>query len=186
MKFNPPPERLRKSCSLAAMLRRRAVIGFAAAIVGLTAAACAMPSTPTGLSTSTVQITSSSSSSPSAPAASAVAVQAPASTQPPTTAAPPPPTQAAPPPPPPATSAAPAGPSLCGAPSNPYGYNLCGDGSYITSPASGVCDYFDCIDNFWNGSGHMEECQDGTYSMSGGIRGACSDHGGEDQAVYSG
>jgi LPXTG-motif cell wall-anchored protein len=31
----------------------------------------------------------------------------------------------------------------------------------------------------------MVECQDGTVSMSGGISGACSDHGGEKQAVYA-
>jgi hypothetical protein len=105
-------------------------------------------------------------------------------TEPATTEAPPPP-----PPPPPATTAAPAapaGPDLCGAPPNPYGYNFCGNGGYITSPAGGVCGYFDCIDNFSNGHGYMEECSDGTYSMSGGVRGACSDHGGEEQPVYSG
>ncbi|HEY3871831.1 MAG TPA: hypothetical protein VGM10_25940 [Actinocrinis sp.] len=98
-------------------------------------------------------------------------------------------TEAPPPPPPPATTAAPAapaGPDLCGAPPNPYGYNFCGNGGYITSPAGGVCGYFDCIDNFSNGHGYMEECSDGTYSMSGGVRGACSDHGGEEQPVYSG
>jgi hypothetical protein len=106
--------------------------------------------------------------------------------------------RAAPPltPPPPAapkkttTSAAPApvrttqAPNLCGAPKNPYGYNFC-SGSEINSPASDVCSYFDCIDNFWSGKGYMEECKDGTYSMSGGRRGACSDHGGEERAVLS-
>ena len=76
--------------------------------------------------------------------------------------------------------------STCGAPSNPWGYNFCGRGSYIYSPAPGVCSYFSCINNFSNGSGYMTECADSMYSMSGGRRGACSYHGGETQPVYSG
>ena len=107
-------------------------------------------------------------------------------------------THVAPPPPPPSTHAAPAPapappttkaappPSLCGAPNNPYGYNFCGVGGFISSPASSVCSYFDCISNFWNGRGFMVECNDGTYSMSGGISGACSYHKGEQRPVYSG
>jgi hypothetical protein len=75
-------------------------------------------------------------------------------------------------------------PSLCGAPANPYCYNFCG-GGLISSPASDVCSYFSCIDNFPNGKGYMVECRDGMYSMSGGRSGACSDHGGEDRPVYS-
>lgn len=74
--------------------------------------------------------------------------------------------------------------TLCGAPQNPDGYNFCG-GSTISDPDSNVCEYFDCIDNFSNGKGYMVECSDGTYSMSGGRRGACSDHGGEQQDVYN-
>jgi len=76
--------------------------------------------------------------------------------------------------------------SLCGAPDNPYGYNFCGRGGLVTNPPAGICDYFSCIPNFVNGVGYMEECQDGMYSMSGGRRGACSDHGGELRAVDSG
>lgn len=74
--------------------------------------------------------------------------------------------------------------SLCGAPSNPYGLNLCGRGSHVFQPPADVCLYFDCIANFDNGVGYMEQCQDGMYSMSGGRQGACSYHGGERQAVY--
>ena len=74
----------------------------------------------------------------------------------------------------------------CGAPKNPYGYNFCGTGGQISNPASDVCDYFNCIASFWNGSGYMVECNDGDYSMSGGIRGACSDHQGVERTVYSG
>jgi hypothetical protein len=73
----------------------------------------------------------------------------------------------------------------CGAPSNPFGYTLCPAGNLIYSPAAGVCTYFDCIENFPNGTGYMVECNDNTYSMSGGKDDVCSDHGGERQPVYS-
>lgn len=86
----------------------------------------------------------------------------------------------------PSTKAPPPKPSTCGAPSNPYGYNFCGTGGFVTSPPGDICNYFGCIANFWNGHGYMVECNDGTYSMSGGIRGARSYHGGEDRPVYSG
>ncbi len=88
------------------------------------------------------------------------------------TPAPPPP---APPPPPPK--------DLCGAPSNPWGYNFCG-GSTISSPPSAFCQYFSCIGNFWNGRGYVIECRDGTYSKSGGIRGSCSYHGGDLRPLF--
>jgi len=66
------------------------------------------------------------------------------------------------------------------------GYNYCGRGSLIVSPDPHTCSYFSCINNFYNGSGYMEECNDGMVSMSGGRRGACSYHGGEQRPVYSG
>jgi hypothetical protein len=75
---------------------------------------------------------------------------------------------------------------LCGAPTNPYGYNFCGRGTAITSPDPGVCSYFNCIASFWKGHGYMTECNDGTYSMSGGISGACSSHHGEAREVFGG
>ena len=132
----------------------------------------------------------SASTSPSTSAAAVLAAPPKTSAPPRTTAAPTPTTQS-PEPPPPATTRAPATQaaqqkSTCGAPSNPYGYNFCGNGGYITSPASDVCSYFNCIDNFSNGRGYMVECNDGTYSMSGGIRGACSYHHGEDRPVNGG
>jgi hypothetical protein len=76
--------------------------------------------------------------------------------------------------------------STCGAPANPYGYNFCGVGMYVYGPATGTCQYFNCIDNFPDGHGYMVECNDGTFSMSGGIDGACSDHNGVERPVYSG
>jgi hypothetical protein len=79
-------------------------------------------------------------------------------------------------------------PSLCGAPANPFGYNFCGRGGSIHSPASTVCSYFNCIASFKPGAGkgYMVECNDGTYSRSGGISGACSQHTGVWRTVYSG
>lgn len=85
--------------------------------------------------------------------------------------------------PPPSTQAPPPRPSTCGAPSSPYSYNFCGTGSFVSSPPGDICNYFNCINNFWNGHGYMVECNDGNYSMSGGVRGACSYHGGEDRPV---
>ena len=68
--------------------------------------------------------------------------------------------------------------NLCGAPTNPWGYNFC-RGGYIDSPAAGFCSYFDCIANFPNGHGYVVQCVDGMFSKSGGRQGACSYHGGE-------
>ncbi|SRR5216684_7452748 len=76
-------------------------------------------------------------------------------------------------------------PNTCGAPSNPWGYNFCG-GSLIRSPPSNFCSYFNCIPSFWKSTlGYVDECNDGTYSHSGGRQGACSYHGGEMRPLYS-
>ena len=85
------------------------------------------------------------------------------------------PTQTPAPPPPPK--------NLCGAPNNPWGYNFCG-GTTISSPPADFCSYFSCIASFWNGRGYVIECNDGTYSKSGGIRGSCSYHGGDLRPLY--
>lgn len=47
-----------------------------------------------------------------------------------------------------------------------------------TSSTDSFCDTHDCIPNYDNGNGSTVQCSDGTYSQSGGIRGACSHHGG--------
>ena len=99
------------------------------------------------------------------------------------TAAPPPATHAPAPKPTP-TKTKPAV-ALCGAPANPLGYTFCG-GSLIYTPDPTTCDYFNCIPNWSNGVGYMDECRDGTFSMSGGRSGACSHHGGESRPVYHG
>jgi hypothetical protein len=41
------------------------------------------------------------------------------------------------------------------------------------------CSAHACIENFPNGNGYIVQCSDGEWSHSGGLRGACSDHGGE-------
>lgn len=71
------------------------------------------------------------------------------------------------------------------APSNPYGYDFCFPGGFIYSPPADFCSYFACIGNFWNGRGHVIQCRDGMFSKSGGIRGSCSYHGGNQRALYS-
>lgn len=75
-------------------------------------------------------------------------------------------------------------PTPCADPCNPWGYNF-SPGNLIYNPNADFCSYFNCISNFWNGRGFVNECQDGSYSKSGGIRGDCSYHGGELRPLYS-
>jgi len=180
---------------------QKILVGFSAALAMIFASAvvsgCASQSTPSTVAFpsqgDTAGATSPAADIPSSPAE----ISLPPTTTPATTAAaaktskapaPPPTThstRAAPvrtthvAAPPPTTHTA----STCGAPANPDGYTFCG-GSLIYSPDSNVCEYFNCIDNFSNGKGYMVECNDGTYSMSGGRSGACSYHKGEERPVY--
>ncbi len=48
-----------------------------------------------------------------------------------------------------------------------------------SNPPADFCDTHQCIENFPNGNGYVVQCNDGMWSQSGGISGACSDHGGE-------
>lgn len=93
------------------------------------------------------------------------------------------PTPSSAPPPLPTPTTAPAV-NLCGAPTNPWNYTYCG-GSLITSPDSGICQYFACISSFWNGTGYVVQCVDGKLSKSGGHTGVCSQHGGFQRNLYS-
>jgi len=113
---------------------------------------------------------------PTTPNTPAIAPQ-----QPPSAVPAAPPVVVAPIIPPPPAPAPPA--NLCGAPTNPYGYNYCGRGANVSNPPGDVCAYFMCIANFSNGRGYMEECRDGTVSKSGGIQGSCSKHGGDQRAI---
>lgn len=72
--------------------------------------------------------------------------------------------------------------------SNPWCYNF-SPGKLIYVPPSGFCTYFNCIPTFYGsddpGDGYIVECQDTTYSQSGGESGACSSHGGVLRPLYS-
>jgi len=71
---------------------------------------------------------------------------------------------------------------------NPWCFNFV-PGNLIYNPPGNFCAYFNCISSFWQedvpGDGYVVECNDGTYSLSGGERGACSYHGGEMRPLYS-
>ncbi|MCG5468720.1 hypothetical protein LADH09A_002590 [Micromonospora sp. LAH09] len=65
----------------------------------------------------------------------------------------------------------------CGAPENPLGYDFCG-GTRIRKPAAEVCDWFDCVPEFWAGRGYLVQCRDDSVSLTGGRSNACAEHGG--------
>ena len=67
---------------------------------------------------------------------------------------------------------------------NPWGYNFA-PGNLIYNAPPGFCAYFNCIANFPNGRGYVIQCQDMTFSKSGGIQGSCSRHGGDLRPLYS-
>ena len=72
----------------------------------------------------------------------------------------------------------------CGAPPNPWAYNLCG-GSLVDNPPPDFCVYFPCVVGFWKQTlGFIDQCRDGTYSHSGGTPGACSLDSGEARRLY--
>ncbi len=71
---------------------------------------------------------------------------------------------------------------------NPWCYNFV-PGKLIYYPPSGFCNYFACIPSFVEpddpGDGYIVQCGDGSFSQSGGERGACSYHGGVSRPLYS-
>lgn len=72
-----------------------------------------------------------------------------------------------------------------GVPCNPWRYTFNDTGNVVYNPPSNFCVYFHpCIGNFWNGTGYVDQCADGSYGQSGGHIGACSTHGGERRPVY--
>lgn len=75
-------------------------------------------------------------------------------------------------------------PAHTGVNGNPWGYDFT-PGNLIYDPPADFCSYFACISSFWNGRGFVNECNDETYSKSGGISGDCSRHGGEMRPLYS-
>ena len=54
-----------------------------------------------------------------------------------------------------------------------------GPGSHSHADDPGFCANHQCIANFSNGHGYIVQCADGEWSHSGGVSGACSEHGGE-------
>ncbi len=65
----------------------------------------------------------------------------------------------------------------CGAPANPMGYGFCA-GTRIREPAAEVCDWFECVPEFWAGRGYLVQCADGSVSLAGGSPRACGSYGG--------
>jgi len=133
---------------------------------------------PTSASAATPEPTAVATAAPTpepsaAPTPVPTDVPTPVPTRPPTRTPAPKPAPTAPPPPPPTQPPA----NTCGAPPNPWNYGFC-SGTDITNPPGTFCDYFACINNFWNGVGYVIECTDGMYSKSGGRSGACSYHQG--------
>jgi hypothetical protein len=47
------------------------------------------------------------------------------------------------------------------------------------APAADFCAAHSCIPSFYDGTGYIVQCNDGMWSHSGGVSGACSYHGGE-------
>lgn len=166
----------------------RATVGWAyAGLATLLLASCSValsevasgapPSQPTGAATSPAQSPTPSPTPTVTASRSATPTLTPTpkpTPKPSPTATPVPVKSTAPPPPPPV---------LCGAPTNPWGYNFCG-GSFIYSPAQQFCSYFSCISSFWSGGGYVVDCVDGFYGKSGGVSGACSRHGGVSRPLY--
>ncbi len=155
--------------TILAVLLFSACLGAAVASVNL-----ATPSTPTPT------IPSPQAAIPISPTATSILTPTPSPT-PTSTPTPKPaivPTQAPKPTQPPTPTPCP------GVNCNPWGYNFI-PGNYIYSPPAAFCTYFSCINNFFNGRGYVVECHDGEYSKSGGVKGACSFHGGVWRPLYS-
>jgi hypothetical protein len=87
-------------------------------------------------------------------------------------------------PPRPSGPASPLGDGLCGAPKNPWGYDFCG-GSRIRQPDPGICNVFDCGQDFWAGRGYLVQCRDGSISLTGGRSQACAEHRGLRRTVWT-
>ena len=106
--------------------------------------------------------------------------QAPISQPQPTQAPAPQPAQA---PPAPQPAQAPVAKGVNG---NPWGYDFNSSGTPLTAPNPAFCQYFRCVTTFWTKTnGYVVQCNNGSFSHSGGVRGACSRDGGEGQALYS-
>jgi len=87
---------------------------------------------------------------------------------------------------PPTATTVPLNCNTAGAPCNPWGYTFANTGKLLYNPGGAFCSYFNCIASFWDHTnGYVDQCVDGTYSHSGGVRGACSTHGSERRPLYA-
>lgn len=154
------------------------IVGTAIALMGIAVAIAAPTTTDTAAPPMTKNAMITQTSAPATP-------QSTTSPLPPT-----PPPKPAPTPTPlprvqPTQVPAPTPPPHLGINGNPWGYDFT-PGNLIYQPPPDFCTYFNCIPSFWqNTNGYVDECNDGTYSHSGGVRGACSRHGGEMRPLYS-
>jgi hypothetical protein len=78
-----------------------------------------------------------------------------------------------------ATSTSPAMPTSSTASGTTPSASTEGPGSFSHFGDSQFCSTNQCIESFPNGNGYVVQCADGEWSHSGGLSGACSDHGGE-------
>jgi hypothetical protein len=153
--------------------------------------AASVGSSPTGTSaSSTATATSTTHGAGVVPGATPPLTPTSAPTSPSSTASPTSGPTAAPETPTPGRTPTPPRPTPTPTPScqrvdnNPWCYNFT-PGTLIYSPPATFCNYFHCVPGFWNGTGYVDECQDGLYSHSGGVAGDCSANGGVQQSLYS-
>ncbi|MEH0980878.1 hypothetical protein [Micromonospora sp. CPCC 205556] len=85
----------------------------------------------------------------------------------------------------PTTQPAPERDRLCGAPANPLGYDYCAEGRRVRQPDHRICDFFDCVQDFWAGRGYLVQCRDGQVSLTGGRPAACAGHRGVRRIVHT-
>ncbi len=77
-------------------------------------------------------------------------------------------------------------PAATGFNGNPWGYDF-NPGTLLTAPDPEFCDgkYFQCVTTFWKDTnGYVVQCNNGLFSHSGGVRGACSRDGGPGKPLY--
>jgi hypothetical protein len=75
------------------------------------------------------------------------------------------------------------GPSDSSAPTDQPGTSA-GSGNSAQPGTADFCTTHDCIASFDSGNGSIVQCNDGQWSQSGGLSGACSSHGGESDTTY--
>lgn len=69
---------------------------------------------------------------------------------------------------------------------NPWGYNF-DPGQLIYNPPAQFCSYFKCVQNFYSSwaHGYVVECNDSSFSRTGGTQSACARDGGVERTLYA-